>query len=70
MSTKKNKSIVRRYFDDAPFNPAACEEIFAEKVTWHALYRTAHPDFESSPQMERDAYSQHKQVFGEWIRED
>jgi hypothetical protein len=67
MSIEKNKSIVRKYFEGAPYNPTTCDEIFAKKVMWHALYDTTNPDFESSPQMEKDAYARHKQVFGEWI---
>ena len=67
MSIKENKSIVRRYFEDAPYNPPACDEIFAKKIMWHALHHTSNPDFESSPQMEKDAYVRHKQVFGDWI---
>ena len=67
MSIEKNKLLVRRYFEDAPNNPAVCDEIFADKIMWHALYHTSNPVFESSPQMEKDAYTRHKQVFGKWI---
>ena len=67
MSIEENKAIVRRYFEDAPYNPAACDEIFAATVQWHALYRTANPHFESTPQLEKEAYERHKKVWGDWI---
>jgi hypothetical protein len=31
MSIEENKALVRRYFEDAPYNPTACDEIFADK---------------------------------------
>ncbi|MBM3150922.1 MAG: ester cyclase [Chloroflexi bacterium] len=67
MSVEENKTIVRRYFEDAPYNPAACDEIFAEKILWHALHHTVNPDFDSTPQLEKAAYERHKQIFGDWI---
>jgi len=67
MSIEDNKAIVRRYFEDAPFNPSACDEIFAAKIRWHALYHTANPDFDSTPQLEKEAYDHHKKVWGNWI---
>lgn len=67
MGIEENKALVRRYFEDAPDNPAAYEEIFAPKVLWHALYHTEHPDYGSTPQLERRAYEQHKRIWGRWI---
>jgi ketosteroid isomerase-like protein len=67
MSVEQNKALVRRYFEDAPNNPAACDEIFAENVRWHAMYHTAHPDFDSTPQIEKAAYERHKKVWGTWV---
>ena len=67
MSIEENKAIVRRYFEDAPYNPDACDEIFAEKIQWHALYHTTHPTFDSTPQIEREAYARHKKTWGSWI---
>ena len=67
MSIEENKAIVRRYFEDAPHNPAACDEIFAETIQWHALYWSTNPDFISTPQQEREAYERHKKVWGAWI---
>jgi len=69
MSIDENKAIVRRYFEDAPYNPAACDEIFAEKVRWHAMYNTANPDFNSTAQLEREAYERHIKVWGTWIEQ-
>lgn len=66
MSIEENKALVRRYFEDAPDNPSVCEEIFAPKVLWHALYHTEQPDYESTPQLEREAYARHKQIWGRW----
>ena len=62
MSIEENKALVCRYFEDTPFNPTACDEIFAAKVRRHALYHTTNPDFESSPQIEKAAYERHKHV--------
>lgn len=67
MSIEENKALVRRYFEDAPHNPSFCGEIFAENLCWHALYHSAQPDFNSSPELEKAAYEQHKKVWGEWI---
>lgn len=50
MSIEENKAIVRRYFEDAPYNPASCDEIFAPTVRWHALYHTSNSDFDSTPE--------------------
>lgn len=67
MSIEDNKALVRRYFEDAPHNLDACDEIFAPQVWWHALYHTADPDFLSTPQIEKAAYARHKTVWGDWI---
>jgi hypothetical protein len=66
MSIEENKALVRRYFEDAPFNIQICDQIFAPQVPWHALYRTAHPDFISDPQAEKTAYDRHKTLWGSW----
>jgi hypothetical protein len=67
MSIEDNKAIVRRYFEDAPYNPSTCDEIFAAKIHWHALYYTLNPDFDSTPQLEKEAYERHKKIWGNWI---
>jgi hypothetical protein len=66
MSIEENKSLVRRYFKDAPENPSVCDEIFASQIPWHALYRTHDPDFISDPQAEKAAYARHKTLWGGW----
>jgi len=66
MSIKDNKALIRRYFEDAPFHLEICNEIFAPTVPWHALYRTKHPDFISSPQAEKAAYERHIKLWGGW----
>jgi hypothetical protein len=66
MSIEENKSLVRRYFEDAPYNPDVCDEIFAPQIPWHTLYHTHHPDFISDPQAEKVAYTRHKTVWGGW----
>jgi C-1 hydroxylase len=67
MSIEENKAIVRRYFEDAPYNPLACDEIFAENICWHTLHHTANPDFNSTPHIEKAAYERHKKIWGSWI---
>jgi hypothetical protein len=37
MSIEDNKAIVRRYFEDAPYNPPACDEIFAPRFQFHTI---------------------------------
>ena len=66
MSIEENKALVRRYFEDAPYNIQICDQIFAPQVPWHALYRTSHPDFISNPQDEKTAYIKHKTLWGGW----
>ncbi|MGE5123658.1 MAG: ester cyclase [Acidobacteriaceae bacterium] len=66
MPLEKNKALVRRFFEDAPYHPEACHEIFAEKIPWHALYHTDHPDFVSDPQAEKEAYAHHIRLWGGW----
>jgi len=66
MSTKDNKALIRRYFEDAPFHLEICTEIFAPTVPWHALYRTKNPDFVSNPQAEKEAYERHIKLWGGW----
>ncbi len=67
MSIESNKALVRRYFEDAPTNPAACDEIFAAQVTWHALYHTTQPDFDSTPEIEKEAFARHLTVWGKYV---
>ncbi len=68
MSLEENKAIARRYFEDAPFNPAACDEIFAPSFQFHAIVHTGvtPQTVESNPQSERAAYEWHKATWGGW----
>jgi ketosteroid isomerase-like protein len=66
MSIHENKALVRRYFEEAPYNTDICDQIFAAQIPWHALYRTTHPDFISNPQAEKAAFSRHKTLWGGW----
>jgi predicted ester cyclase len=68
MSIEDNKRLVRRYFEDAPFNPAACDEIFAPRFQFHTIMHagvTAQV-VESSPDDEKVAFELHKATFGGW----
>ena len=57
MSVEENKTVVRRYYEDAPDNPEACDEIFAPTVRFHAIHHvTLNPDMNSSPQSEKATY--------------
>ena len=66
MPIEENKALVRRYFEDAPYHPEVCDEIFAEQLPWHILNHTDHPDFISSPQAEKEAYARHISLWGTW----
>ena len=68
MSLEENKAVARRYFEDAPFNPAACDEIFAPSFQFHAIVHTGvtPQTVESNPQSERAAYEWHKATWGGW----
>jgi ketosteroid isomerase-like protein len=66
MTIEENKTLVRRYFEEAPYNLEVCDQIFAPQIPWHALYRTTHPDFISEPQAEKIAYTRHKNLWGGW----
>ena len=68
MSLEENKTIARRYFEDAPFNPNACEEIFAPSFQFHAIVHTevTPQTVTSDPQSEKAAYEQHKAIWGSW----
>ena len=68
MSLADNKAIARRYFEDAPFNPAACDEIFAPHFLFHAIVHTdvTPQAVESNPESEKAAYERHKAIWGGW----
>jgi hypothetical protein len=68
MSIEENKRLVRRYFEDAPYNPDACDEIFAPSFQFHAIVHTGVTPqvVESDPQSEKASYEQQKVVWGGW----
>ena len=65
MSLEDNKKLVRRYYEDAPYNPAACEEIFAPSFRFHTIqHASITPQVtESNPQSEQAAYQWLKTVW-------
>jgi predicted ester cyclase len=68
MSIEENKRIVRRYFDDVPHNPDACEEIFAPAFEFHAIVHTGvtPQTVKCTPESEKTFYEQHKSIWGGW----
>lgn len=66
MSIEENKALVRRYFEEAPYQPDTCDEIFAGQVLWHALYQAQQSSFISSPDEEKKAYAWHEATWGRW----
>jgi ketosteroid isomerase-like protein len=68
MSIEANKTVVRRYFEDAPHHPDACDEIFAPKFLFHTIQQAAltPQTVASSPADERAVYEHLKAVWGGW----
>jgi ketosteroid isomerase-like protein len=68
MSIEDNKRLVRRYFEDAPFNPAACDEIFAVRFQFHTIMHASitPPTVESDPESEKVAFENQKRSMGGW----
>ena len=68
MSLEDNKALVRRYFEDVPYNPDACDEIFAPSFQFHAIVHTSITPqvVECTPQSEKAFYEQHKSIWGDW----
>jgi len=58
MSIEENKILVRRYFEDARYDPDVCDEIFASHFQFHTIqYASITPQsVESDPQSEKAAY--------------
>lgn len=69
MSIEENKLLVQRYFQDAPYHPEVCDQIFAPQIHWHTLCHTDQPDFISDPQAEKAAFERHKALWGGWSEE-
>lgn len=70
MSLEANKTLARRYFEDAPNNPVVCDEIFAERFLFHTLQRAQITPqvIESTPQSEKAAYEWLKTVWSTNLR--
>jgi predicted ester cyclase len=67
MSLQANKALVRRYYEDAPYHPEACDEIFAPRFLFHTIQRVNQPaQEESSPERERAAYEWFQATWGGW----
>jgi predicted ester cyclase len=68
MSLEKNKALVRRYFEDVPHNPDACDEIFASSFQFHTIQQASlTPEvMTSTPQSEKAAYEWLERVWGDW----
>ncbi len=68
MSLEENKLLVRRYYEDAPYNPAACDEIFAPRFLFHTIQHAGVTGqvMECTPGSEKAAYEQIKATWGGW----
>ncbi len=67
MTLEENKALVRRYFEDARYNPDLCDLIFAPRVHFHTLqHATTNADFDSSPEEEKATYAWLDNVWGGW----
>lgn len=62
MSIEDNKQVVRRYFEDAPYQPDVCDEIFAPSFRFHTIqHASLTPQVvESNPESEKAA--------NEWLK--
>ena len=65
MSIDENKNLARRYFEDAPYHPETCDEIFAPAFKFHTIQRASITPqvVESNPQSEKAAYEWLKSVW-------
>jgi predicted ester cyclase len=68
MTIQENKALVRRYFEDAPYNPDVCDEIFAPSFRFHTLQRASVTPqvMESTAEAEKAAYAWLRAVWGDW----
>jgi len=67
MPLEDNKNLVRRYYEDAPYNPSVCDEIFPPVFLFHTIQRaTSDPVIESTPEYEKKAYAGLKETWGDW----
>lgn len=68
MSLEENKSVVRRYFEEAPHNPDVCDEIFAPNFQFQTIQRASVTPqvVASTPESEKAAYEWLGKVWGDW----
>lgn len=67
MTVEENKTLVRRYFEDAPRNPDVCDEIFQPRFMFRSLQHvTVSPETESTPESEKGAYAWLRETWGDW----
>ncbi len=68
MSIEENKALARRYFEDAPYHPEACDEIFAPSFNFHTIQRASVTPqvISSTPQSEKAAYEWLRTVWGDY----
>ena len=66
MSLQENKALVRRYYEDAPYNPDACDEIFAPSFRFHAIHYATNPTIDCTPESEKAVYERLKKAWGGW----
>ncbi len=67
MSLEGNKDLARRYFEDAPHHPEACDEIFAPVFRFHTLQHADNPDGTSDPESEKATYEDLAKTWGDWV---
>jgi len=60
--------LVRRYFEDLPAHPEACDEVFAPKVRFHTLQRAevTLQDADTDPQSEKATYEKLRATWGDY----
>lgn len=70
MSIETNKALVRRYFEEAPYNPAVCDEIFADHFLFHTIQRAQVTSqvTESTPQSMKEANEWLESVWSPAVR--
>jgi steroid delta-isomerase-like uncharacterized protein len=67
MTIEENKALVRRFYEDAPQNPSACDEIFAPVIRWVPIQHTSLSNaVESTPAEEKGSYQGIRATWPDW----
>lgn len=67
MTIEENKALVRRFYEDAPRNPAVCDEIFASVIRWVPMQHTSISNtIESTPAEEKGSYQAIQASWPDW----